>query len=108
VSKLASRRQFLAGAGGTLAVVVAGAHPRLACADELPHLTREDAVAKALDYTEDASTADSQKHPMRQPQQACVNCNFYAGKPDGFGPCPLFPGKAVAAKGWCSGWTKEV
>jgi hypothetical protein len=24
------------------------------------------------------------------------------------GPCPLFPGKQVSAKGWCSAWAKKA
>jgi high potential iron-sulfur protein len=109
VSISTSRRLFVAATGRSLAAaIVASACPGYAIADELPHLAPDDPAAKALNYTEDASTVEAGRFPGRQPQQACVNCNYYAGKPDGFGPCPLFPGKAVTAKGWCSGWTKEV
>ena len=24
------------------------------------------------------------------------------------GPCPLFPGKSVAANGWCASWVKKA
>ena len=40
--------------------------------------------------------------------QGCANCNFYQGAATGFGPCQLFPGKAVNAKGWCSGYAKKA
>jgi len=108
MSQTTTRRQFFTSAGGALAaVVVASAHPGIVFAEDLPHLEPGDPVAKALNYTEDASTVAEAGFPAHQPGQACVNCNLYSGKPDGFGPCQLFPGKAVTAKGWCSGWTKE-
>ena len=109
MSNTTTRRRFFATAGGTLAAVVfAGLRQRAESGEELPHLTADDPAAKALGYSEDASKVDAATFAARQAQQACVNCNFYAGKPDGFGPCQLFPGKAVAATGWCSGWAKET
>jgi len=39
----------------------------------------------------------------------CENCKFWTGKAgDAFGPCSLFPGKATAAKGWCSGYNPKA
>jgi hypothetical protein len=38
----------------------------------------------------------------------CANCNFYQGAATGYGPCQLFPGKSVNAKGWCSGYAKKA
>jgi hypothetical protein len=33
----------------------------------------------------------------------------FAGKPgDAAGPCPLFPGKQVAAAGWCTTYQKKA
>jgi hypothetical protein len=93
------RRRFLKVAvGGMAAAGVLGALPRLASAQDLPHLATTDAVASALKYTEDASKATGKKDP----KDACFNCNFYQGKAGAaWGPCQLFPGKAVASKGWC-------
>ena len=100
-----SRRRFFATAGGALgAVVVANALPRLARAEDLPHLTLDDPAAKALNYTEDATKAPA----PHQAGQACSNCNFYTGGATGYGPCQLFVGKAVAAAGWCAGYAKKA
>lgn len=100
-----SRRRFFATAGGALGVaVLANALPSIARADDLPHLTLDDPTAKALNYVEDASKAAA----PHVAGQMCSNCNFYQGKADGYGPCQLFVGKSVAAKGWCSGYAKKA
>jgi hypothetical protein len=39
----------------------------------------------------------------------CTNCALYQGKPtDPWGGCPLFAGKQVAGKGWCTAWAKKA
>ena len=58
----------------------------------------------ALAYTEDAGKAG----PPHQTGQQCANCNFFSGGDAAYGPCSLFPGKAVSSKGWCSGYTKKT
>ena len=100
----ASRRRFLKIAAGTAAVAAIGGLPRLARASDLPHVTDADPTAKALGYVEDASTS---KNPKRKPGANCSNCQFYSGGPTGYGPCQLFPGKAVSAKGWCVSHTPK-
>src|SRR5215469_7391419 len=93
-----SRRRFLKlAAGGTAAAVLVGGLPRLARADDLPHVSEIDPTAKALGYVEDAATTKDAKHKAGD---TCANCQFFTGGPTGFGPCQLFPGKAVSAKGW--------
>jgi hypothetical protein len=100
-----SRRRFFATAGGAIgAVVIAGALPRIARAEDLPHLTLDDPAAKALNYTEDNTKAPA----PHQAGQECANCNFYQGAATGYGPCQLFAGKSVAAKGWCAGYAKKA
>jgi hypothetical protein len=100
-----SRRRFFATAGGAIgAVVIAGALPRMAGAADLPHLTLDDPAAKALNYTEDATKAPA----PHQAGQECANCNFYQGAATGYGPCQLFVGKSVNAKGWCAGYAKKA
>jgi hypothetical protein len=100
-----SRRRFFATAGGALgAAVLVSALPSIARADDLPHLTTDDATAKALNYTEDNTKAPA----PHQAGQECATCNFYQGKPTGYGPCQLFVGKSVNAKGWCSGYAKKA
>lgn len=94
-----SRRRFLkVAAGTTAAVVVMGGLPRFARAAELPPLTDADPTAKALAYVEDATKSTNPKYKAGAD---CANCMFYTGGPTGVGPCQLFPGKSVTAKGWC-------
>ena len=57
----------------------------------------------------DRNTEDASKAPAPHVAgQDCSNCNFYQGAATGFGPCQLFPGKAVNAKGWCAGYAKKA
>lgn len=94
-----SRRRFLKIAAGTAAAaVVVSTLPRLARAADLPHVSESDPTAKALGYVEDASAT---KDPKHKAGDTCANCQFYSGGATGYGPCQLFPGKSVAAKGWC-------
>ena len=94
-----SRRRFLKlAAGTTAAAVLVGGLPRFARAADLPALTDADPTAKALGYVEDANKTTN---PKRKAGDDCTNCMFYSGGPTGRGPCQLFPGKSVNAKGWC-------
>jgi len=94
-----SRRRFLkVAAGTTAAAVVMGGLPRFARAADLPALSDADPTAKALDYVEDNTKSTNAKHKAGDD---CTNCQFYSGGPTGRGPCQLFPGKSVNAKGWC-------
>ena len=96
-----SRRNFLALAGVTGAAVLAGVRPALAA--DVPHLAESDPTAKALGYVEDASKVDKTKFPAFKPGAHCATCNFFQGKAaDAYAPCQIFPGKAVASKGWCA------
>jgi hypothetical protein len=94
-----SRRRFLKlAAGTTAAAVIVGGLPRFARAADLPPLSESDPTAKALGYVEDASKTTNAK---RAAGSNCSNCQFYSGGATGRGPCALFPGKSVNAKGWC-------
>lgn len=94
-----SRRRFMRVAGGSLAVLpFAGLLPaRTAAGAELPPVTADDPTAKALAYVDESTVAG----------QFCHNCNFWQGGDADRGPCQIFPGKSVAAKGWCKSWTKK-
>lgn len=100
--QVASRRHFLKLAAGTAAVAAVagtGAFARFARAADLPALSESDPMAKALHYVEDAASSDNPKHKKGD---VCANCTFYKGeKGAARGPCQLFPGKSVNAKGWC-------
>ena len=103
--KIESRRRFLKLAAGTAAAaaLVSGL-PRVARADDLPHVSEADPTAKALGYVEDAAKTTDAKHKAGD---TCGNCQFYTGAATGYGPCQLFPGKAVSAKGWCISHTAK-
>lgn len=104
-----ARRRFLkiAVAAVATAPLAAIVLPRLSRAADLPHLDSSDATAKALAYTEDAATAKA--NPAFKPGSVCSNCQFFQGAAkDAYGPCTLFAGKAVNAKGWCAGYSKKA
>jgi len=103
--EIESRRRFLKLAAGTAAAaVLVSGWSGAARADDLPHVSEADATAKALGYVEDASAT---KDPKHKPGDTCANCQFFTGAAMGYGPCQLFPGKAVAAKGWCISHTTK-
>ena len=107
MSKIA-RRQFLQ----LSAVAAAGliVHPsREARAGDLPKLAEDDPMAQAMKYTHDASTVDPATRNNPAPEQNCANCALIQGNDgDEWRPCQIFPGKAVAAKGWCSVWAPKA
>jgi hypothetical protein len=105
-----SRRRFLQLAGAATVVGLAGViSPRRVSADELPHLTEADATAVALGYREDASKVEDAKFATHKAGQLCSNCRFFQGtEKTAWAGCQLFPGKAVAAKGWCSGYNAKA
>jgi hypothetical protein len=90
--------------------LVALTRPRTARAADMPHLTANDPTAKALHYTDDASTADRPaKMGVPGDKQHCQICNFLKGS-DGaeWRPCQIFPGKLVNIHGWCMSWTPKA
>lgn len=104
-----TRRRFLklAATGAVAAPIAITVLPRLALADELPHLDPNDPTAKALAYTPDAATAKG--NAAYKPGADCANCTFYQGKAgDEWGPCMLFPGKSVHVKGWCASHNQKA
>ncbi|HET7758211.1 MAG TPA: high-potential iron-sulfur protein [Steroidobacteraceae bacterium] len=96
-----SRRDLLRNVALGLALLPAAAAPlRPAVAAELPLVTGDDPMAKALKYVPDVSKSADAK-----PGSKCSNCMLYQGTAGAAqGPCQLFPGKAVKADGWCASW----
>jgi hypothetical protein len=82
-------------------MTVLGSLPRRAWA-ALPHLSvASNATAKALNYVEDNTKAVA----PHKAGQDCSNCVHFQGKAgDAYGPCAIFPGFDVNAKGWCAGY----
>ena len=75
----------------------------------LPQLDEKDPTAQSLGYKHDATKADKAKFKQYAAGQTCANCQFYQGKPtDAWAPCPIFAGKQVNGKGWCSAWVKKA
>lgn len=102
------RRKFIqlsaVAAAGTFAI-----SGRDASADELPHVAEDDPMAQAMKYTHDASTVDAASRNNPAADQTCANCALIQGKDgDAWRPCQIFPGKAVAAAGWCSVWAPKA
>ncbi len=107
----AERRRFmraLAG-GAALAPVVLLGISAPAGAGDLPQLAADDPTAMALGYVEDTANVDKARFPQHTAEQKCSNCQLIQGE-DGaaWRPCQIFPGKAVAADGWCSAWVKKA
>ena len=98
--KSITRRQILLIASGVMVTVPFAMLTNCkTLADELPPTDPEDVQAKALGYVHDSANAE----------QRCNNCKLYTGKEGAeWGPCPLFPGKGVNAKGWCKSWVKKA
>ena len=92
-----------------LMTVAAGGAALASAAHAQAKLDEKDPQAMALGYVADATKADAKKFPKYAAGQNCINCALYQGKPaDVAGGCPLFAGKQVAGKGWCSAWAKKA
>jgi High potential iron-sulfur protein len=64
-----------------------------------------DPTASALGYV-----ADATKSTKRTDKAAtCTTCSLYTGKAGAAdGPCAIFQGNLVSAKGWCTAWVKKA
>jgi len=103
-SPTSRRRFFKITAIGLAAVPLAGALvSRSAQAADMVKET--DPTAAALGYVADAtkSTKRTDKAAM------CSTCSLFSGKPGAAdGPCTIFQGNLVNAKGWCTAWVKKA
>ena len=100
-----SRRDFIRLA----AIPGVAALSSLSALADAPVLDEKDPQAVALGYVADASRANKAKYPNYAAGQMCSNCQFFQGTPgSAMGPCPLFGGKQVSAKGWCSAYAKKA
>lgn len=103
-----SRRRMLktsmlavAGLAGIGSTVLPTARAR---AEDLPKLEEDDATAKALEYTHDATASSTRPNG----DQFCNNCLYFKGSTsDAWARCDLFPGKVVSGPGWCNAWTAK-
>ena len=100
-----SRRGLLKGALLTLAAAPAAALLTREALAANPLVDPNDAQAKGLGYTHDATKVDAKANPNYKAGQHCANCIQYTGKAgDAEGGCNLFPGKDVKSTGWCKVW----
>jgi hypothetical protein len=98
-----TRRVFM------MTVAAGGAALATGAASAQAKLDEKDPQAVALGYAADATKVDAKKYPKYAAGQVCTNCALYQGKPtDPWGGCPLFAGKQVAGKGWCTAWAKKA
>jgi High potential iron-sulfur protein len=100
-----SRRHFIQTIPVACVAVCAGG---AAFAADLPMVDEKDPQAAALGYVADATKADKAKFKTYAAGQNCAGCQLYQGKADPKGACPLFAGKNVAGKGWCSAFAKKA
>ena len=100
-----SRRRFIKLTVSGLAAAPLAAALVNQTAQAAPVAVKEtDATATALGYKMDATKATARKDATA----TCTNCNFYSGKAGAAdGPCTLFQGNLVNAKGWCTAWAKK-
>jgi hypothetical protein len=105
IESSASRRRFfkitavgLAAAPFATALMSGAAHAAVP-------VKETDPTAAALGYVTDAT-----KSTKRTDKAAtCSMCNLYSGKPGAAeGPCTIFQGNLVSAKGWCTAWVKKA
>lgn len=77
---------------------------------DLPKLDVNDPTAKALLYVENIADVDT-SNPLASrfdPSQNCANCVQIQGEDgEAWRPCAIFPGKLVAAAGWCNVWAAK-
>lgn len=114
--KKPSRREFISTTSRTVAtipvVAVFGERAFGEQAGAAARLDESNPTAVALGYRHDADDVDVDRFPKRASEegktQFCDNCLHYKPSPDeeGWGPCAIFPGFNVAAKGWCNVWVK--
>jgi hypothetical protein len=103
-----ARRRFLklATAGMAVAPLCGVGLARLAHAQE--RVTEDDELAQQLGYKEDASEVDPNEWPDYQEGHTCANCQLYRGEEGAeWGPCDIFGGRLVSAKGWCMSWLEK-
>jgi hypothetical protein len=104
------RRDFLK--NGSIAFVSLAMLTRAAQAPAqakaLPHVAENDPTATALGYRNDATKVDKKKFANWQAGKDCDDCAQFEGKKgETWGPCKIFPGKAVNAHGWCTAFQQK-
>lgn len=102
------RRNFLKlGSLAAVSIAIAAGAGKSARGAE-PHVDEKDAAALSLGYKHDAVKVDKAKFTKYKAGETCANCQLYQGRTgEAWGPCPIFSGKLVSSKGWCSAYVKK-
>jgi High potential iron-sulfur protein len=104
----AARRRFLNLAAAGIGAAPLGLMLATGRARAQQKVSEEDELARELGYRQDASTVDAGKWPLYEKGHVCANCQQFHGRQgDEWGPCDIFSGKLVHAKGWCSEWVER-
>lgn len=99
------RRRFITIAAASLAASPFANALLSGSAEAVEAVSESDPMAIGLGYKTDATKASGRKDNTA----VCSNCGLYSGKPGAAdGPCSVFGGKIVNAKGWCSAWVKKA
>ena len=78
-------------------------------ADAQAMVAETDPQATALGYKLDATKIDKAKQTKYAASQVCANCALFQGAAGAAaGGCPLFAGKQVSSKAWCSAYAKKA
>ena len=93
-----TRRNLIFALGASVVAIPLSSLTGVAAAAEVPKLNPKTAPATALGYTHKASNAS----------KICGGCQFYTNASAEWGPCLIFPGTQVAAKGTCNSWVKRA
>ena len=101
------RRRFLKQLAASIGATTLMSLP-IRAADAPAVLEESDPTAMALGYKKDTTKVDQTKYPQHKPDQKCVGCLLYTGKPDAAeGPCTAFANKLVTKNGWCMAYAKK-
>jgi len=72
----------------------------------------KEALLRVDEKGDPTATALQYKHKAPEDKekagQTCATCQFIQADSGEWRPCQLFPGKAVAAEGWCASWMKKA
>jgi len=101
----ASRRRFFKITAVGLAAAPFATALMSGAAHAVVPVKETDPTAAALGYV-----ADATKSTKRADKAAtCSSCSLFSGKNGAAdGPCTIFQGNLVSAKGWCSAWVKKA
>ena len=86
---------------------MAGATAGRSAAQDAARVDEAESEALRLGYRHDGAKVDRKAYPKYREEQSCAGCQFYKGtRGEPLGPCQVFKGRLVSAKGWCISYWK--